>query len=311
MAVLEAGPVDATRSPDPEELERLGRLGLDLGQAQRISGMNSIGSRLQVPAGGWPHSQAKLFDRGDIRLVPLLRLLSRTDAARAIALNLARAAQFSETNIMLTLVTASRESGSAITASTDRMLDSWQNGGLDFLWKTKDQLGLPRSITEHWEPGAEFRSLESKRRAKVSPAYIPARDQTMVYAAQISSSFQRHFKRRLARDLGDVASVALARASRVARLVWQAFSFLAPGGSDFDPGRRVQTQISQGFGSISALGYVEHSSRAANPEAVVDLDRILTDPALNASAWVRSAKVRVCETLFLERLLTTARELRW
>ena len=49
--------------------------------------------------------------------------------------------------------------------------------------------------------------------------------------------------------------------------------------------------------------------RPWDPTAPVDLDQVFKDPALNASAWVKSAKTRVTETRFLERLLTTVREL--
>jgi hypothetical protein len=308
MAVLEEGPLNLGRPPTASDLVGMAKLGLGMGKAGRISAINAIGSRLRIPRGGWPSAQARLFEKGDIRLVGVLALVAHPTAASHVASNLARASRFSDTNILLTLVTAAREHASSLTATTAVMIDSWREGGLDYLWDTKDKLGLPKSITGTWKRVEPFVSGENNR--EVHPAYIPARDQTVVYGAQISSSFQRNFKRRLADDLGSEASMTLTRASRVARLIWKAYSFLAPGGRPFDGKQGLNSQIGQGFGSLSALGYVEHSSRSTDPKASVNLNLILTDPALNDSVWVKSAKVRVCETLFLERLLTTVRELR-
>jgi hypothetical protein len=188
------------------------------------------------------------------------------------------------------------------------MIDSWREGGMDFLWKNKDQLGLPKAITGSWAPVPKFKSPETHH--MVYPAYIPARDQTVVYAAQISSSYQRHFKTHLRTELGTDADVVLKGSSRVARLIWQAYAFLAPGGRGYDPKQPVGPQLGQGFGSQTALSYVIHSARSKEPHAPVTLDQIFKDPVLNHTEWVRSAKTRVAETLFLERLLTTGRELR-
>lgn len=142
------------------------------------------------------------------------------------------------------------------------------------------------------------------------PAYIPARDQTVVYGAQIAASFQRSFKPHLRKELGSDPDVALAASSRIARLIWQAYAFLAPGGRAYEPKRPVRAQQGQTFGSQTALSYVVASGRATDAAAPVNLSKIFQDPELNHTEWVRSAKTRVAETLFLERLLTTLRELK-
>jgi hypothetical protein len=309
LALLEQGPVNPDRPPTADELVGMGKLALGMGKTGRADAINAIGSRMGIPAGGWAYGISRLFQDGDIRLKSkgFLALLAHPAAARHIAPNLARAAQMTDTNVMLTFVTAGREHSSALTATGTHMVDSWRQGGLDFLWDTKNQLGLPKSVTGTWTQVPPFISPETH--TEVHPAYIPARDQTMVYAAQISSSFQRHFKPRLQKDLGDSAAIALAKASRVARLIWQAYSFLAPGGKAYDDKKTLRSQLGQKFGSLSALSYVEHKSRAGDPAAEVSLDLVLKDLELNHSEWVRIAKVRVCETLFLERLWTTTREL--
>jgi hypothetical protein len=305
---LDRGPIHLGSPPTEKELREVGRFGVAIGRTGRASLMNAIGTRLLIPPGGFT-GQSRLFVKGDIRLEGVLALISHDAAAKSIAANLARAARNTDTNFFLTFVTAAREHASALTATGGKMVDSWREGGMDFLWKNKDQLGLPKAVTGGWAPVPKFRSPETHH--IVEPAYIPARDQTVVYAAQISSSFQRHFKARLQHELGADASIALATSSRVARLVWQAYAFLAPGGRAFDPEQPLHAQTGQAFGSQTALGYIIHRARAKDAHALVNLDMIFQDPALNhATEWVRSAKTRVAETLFLERLLTTVRELR-
>jgi hypothetical protein len=49
---------------------------------------------------------------------------------------------------------------------------------------------------------------------------------------------------------------------------------------------------------------------STSPADKIDLDRIFEAPELNVSAWVKSAKVRATECLFLERLLSTVRDLK-
>jgi hypothetical protein len=155
--------------------------------------------------------------------------MSREPAAKSIAANLKRAGRHSETNALLTFVTTGREHASALTATSDKLIDSWREGGMDFLWKTKDQLGLPESITGSWTPVPRFKSPETHH--MVYPAYIPARDQTVVYAVQISSSHQVHFKAHPRTELGADADGILAGSSRVARLIWQDMRSWRPAGA--------------------------------------------------------------------------------
>jgi hypothetical protein len=149
-----------------------------------------------------------------------------------------------------------------------------------------------------------FVNPESMR--EVHPAKIPSYDQMVVYAAQIAASFRSNFRASLTAALGRQAESALQRASRAALIVWQAYAFLAPGGTPFDDKKRPSSQQGQHFGSRSALGYVAYRARLAGIEP--DLDQIVTDPEFNHTDWVRSAKTRAAETIFLEALLKRARQ---
>jgi hypothetical protein len=296
----------ANASPDPvipsaKEVFAMGVLGLDLRRAGRAALMNQIAVALEIPAGGW-QGQAKLFDGPDIRLRAMLAKMAHERTAKLIAGNLNRAGRYAHVNIVLALATAAREHHQALTATGDRLIDSYHEGGLDYLWDEKKKLGLPHAVTRTWQPVVPFVNPESIH--EVHPARIPAHDQMLVYAAQIGASFRVNFKHNLTDQFGARAELVLARTSRVGLLVWQAYAFLAPGGEPFDD---KKTFGGQRFGSRTALGYIAQRARAAGTEP--DLDLILKDTQLNQTEWVRSAKTRAAETLFLERLLTAAREL--
>jgi hypothetical protein len=312
--VLEEGP---TRPRDPitqGQLEAMGNLGLSFGKSRRIEAINTIGMHLRVPLGGWTHGRSNLFEKGDIRLRGVLALMTDEAAARHLAVNLASAARYVDGNHLLTLVTAQREHASSLTAHSDALVDSFWEGGLDHLGDNKNQLGLPRDVTNGWRDIRPYYNPDAAPRPgktlpKVHPAFIHARDQVLIYAAQINSSYSRAFRKYLVAALGSEANTTLARASRVGRLCWQALAFLAPGGNEFDPKRALREQAQQHFGIQAALQYLVHRARVANSKGAVDLDQIFMDSELNVSAWIRSCKIRVVETLFLERLLTTVREL--
>lgn len=103
-----------------------------------------------------------------------------------MAANLARALRFIPGDLMLRVVTVAREnSGGALTSVSMEKIDSWDRGGLDFLFAEKDRLGLPRSITGMWEQIDPFKSPETRN--YVQPARIPARDQVIAYAALLRS----------------------------------------------------------------------------------------------------------------------------
>jgi len=301
--MLDGGPLNISYAPSGADIVHVARLGLDLGRGPRAAVMNALGARLLIPAGGFT-GQARLFVKGDLRLVGLLALMAHDAAAKAIAFNLARVVRFTDSHVLLALVTAAREHTSALTATSDQLIDSWHEGGLDFLWKTKGRLGLPSAITSHWQAVPHFVSPETHH--AVYPAYIPARDQTVVYAAQISSSYQLGFRARIEAELGARGDGVLASLSRAARLIWQAYAFLAPGGRQYEPARPLRLQLGRGFGVQTALGYLLAAARAEGRP--VDLERVMTDPALNGTEWVRSAKTRVAEALFLERLFAEVRE---
>ena len=246
-------------------------------------------------------ARASLFENGDVRVVWLLRRLSRPATATRTAANLRRAARFVGADIMLTLVTAARENASAVADISMRPIDTFSDGGLDFLGRQMNSLGLPESVTSQWRPLPDRWNRETRH--FVTPALIPARDQLLAYAAQMNASYTNTFSRLLATVDALATDSALVRASRIARLVWKAYSFLAPGGETFDPSKSLGKQLGQGFGCRTCLTYL------ARPDRVLDLDEILSRPEIDRSAWVQSAKTRVAEALFLERALQTTREL--
>ena len=130
----------------------MGVLGLDLRRAGRGALMDQIGAVLAIPHGGW-HGQARLFDGPDLRLRWLLRRLSKEHEAKLVAGNLARAGRYVTVNLMLAVVSAAREADPSLTATGTDMVETFNEGGLDFLWREKNKLGLPGAITQAWQKG--------------------------------------------------------------------------------------------------------------------------------------------------------------
>ncbi len=283
----------------------MGVLGLDLRRAGRVALMDQIGAVLAVPHGGW-HGQARLFDGPDLRLRWLLARLSKEHEAKLVAANLARAGGHVSVNLMLVMVSAAREADRALTATGSGMVETFNEGGLDFLWRERSKLGLPGAITRAWQQGSSGVSPESHH--TVYPARIPARDQLLAYAAQIAASFRLNFHANVRKEFGDEAEAALASASRKALLVWQAYAFLAPGGAPYDPKKPLREQIGMKFGHRSALSLYAYSARKEGRKP--SLEDIVTDRTLLVHLeWFHSAKTRAAEALFMERLLKRAREL--
>lgn len=302
----DTSPPSGAPVPSARELHAMGVLGLDMGRSARVTLMNQVGAVLHMPPGGF-HGQAKLFEANDIRLRGLLARMARETQAKPMAANLDRAARYTHVNILLTFVSAAREFDESLTAHGTALVNTFDEGGLDFLWLEKDNLGLPKSVTRSWEEVPPFKNLESKAKREVHPANIPARDQLLAYAAQIGASFNRNFKASLRAEFGDQAQSALSTGSRAAVLVWQAYAFLSPGGNKYDPNKSLRAQLGQRFGHRAALGlYANRSQQGGAPPS---LDDIVKDESLNQLEWFRSAKTRAAETLFLEWLLKRARQL--
>lgn len=289
--------------PSAREVETMGVIGLDMGRGDRVRLMNHIGAVLGVPAGGF-HGQARLFKGNEVRLLGLLLRLANERQAKRIAENMGRAASYVQVNSLLALVSAAREFDQSLTATGTEMINTFKQGGLDFLDQQKDRLGLPRTILRTWKPAVPLRNPETGN--MVYPERIPAHDQMLAYAAQISASFRNNFEQNLRREFGDQAQAALA-ASRPALLIWQAYAFLAPGGNPFKPTVGLRQQLGRRFGHHSALAYYAHGAK--NESRAPSLDDIVTDHSLDHLEWVRSSKTRAAETLFLEHLLKRAREL--
>jgi hypothetical protein len=303
LAEIEQGPPRGDEAPTLRELFAMGVMGLDLRRAGRVTLMNQIGQVLNIPVGGWTHGLSRLFDGQDIRLVGLLRRLAQEKQAASIATNLGQAVGFTSGNAMLALVTVAREHHSALTAHGDGSVNSFKEGGLDFLWDEKSRLGLPGSITKNWRPAP--REINHETGNEVHPALIRARDQMIVYSAQINARFEG-FKSHLRTELGPASGVALAHASRVSLMGWRSYSFLAPGGRPFNPTFSIGDQSGQSFGCRTTFGYIRHKASEGSHPGAVDLEQVIKDSQLNVVEWVRIAKARTAEALFLERLLKTA-----
>ena len=124
-------PPSGASSPNAREIQALGAHGATASVAHRCALMNSIGSLLGVPPGGWGHGQSGRFEGGELRLVWLLRRLASRPAAQRVAKNLERVAGLSGAATMLTVATTAREHSSALTDVSYRMIDSRHEGGLD------------------------------------------------------------------------------------------------------------------------------------------------------------------------------------
>lgn len=290
--------------PSADELRMIGELGTKLHRGGRVTLMNQICGYLGIPPGGW-QGQAKLFEGNDIRLRWLMLKLAKPRYAALVADNVARAARYVDINLLLTIVSAARESDASLSAKGTEMIETFRSGGLDYLWEQKPNLGLPSSVTSRWKEQERYPSRETGH--YVHPAWIPANDQLLAYAAQVSASFTNQLKSNLLTEFGDPATQLLSGASRSAVLVWQVFAFLRPGGKPYQPKVPTKAQLDTYFGHRTALQLYAHTAKAAGRRPSVD--DVLSDHSLDRLENFRSAKTRAAETLFLERLLKRVREL--
>ncbi|MDX2022277.1 MAG: hypothetical protein SF187_18725 [Deltaproteobacteria bacterium] len=296
----------AGRAPTGKELNATASMGAGLGVAGRVALMNAVGELLGIPAGGWARGLSRLFVNGDVRVTGMLRRMLSLHYCAKVSLNLARARQYTDIETMLVLATAARESDSSIGASGSRMVDSFREGGLDYLWKEKEKLGLPRAVTSKWEKVPEFVNPESG--SVVSPAMIPAGDQVLAYAAQVSASFMRNFSPAVKKVFG-LDPAGLGSVKRSALMVWKEYAFLAPGGRAYDPKKTVAAQSGQPFGCVTALEFLKHQSSDVAASPARQLEQLCEFPELNNVEWIRIAKARTAEALFLERLWVSSSEL--
>jgi hypothetical protein len=300
LAAFASSPVPP--NPTAREFQALADLGNKAIKADRVALMNSIGALLGIPNGGWPAGQSRLFQHGDLRVIWLLRRLAREGLAKAVAQNVERITKFVDADVFLTIATAAREHQSSIGALSTDPIHSYDEGGLDHLWKQKDQLGLPAAVTNNWKRIEPFINDETHR--EVNPAWIPARDQVLAYAAQMTASYRNVLNRH--GDWLRTKGLAPSACGRVASMIWKTYAFLAPGGPEFDRTKTVEMQKGQKFGCFTALTYFS----LAPPSAALGVDylnAILTSKHINAVEWVRIAKARVAEALYLEHLIREAR----
>ena len=271
--------------------------GVHMGWERRIARMQEIGARFGVPPAGFPTGQSRIYVDGDIRFEGLLRVLSRRGPSNSAAANLRRTAQLVDMNIFLVLSTTAREYDVAVTARGSERKDSFRWGGLDFLDKKKNRLGLPKSIVDAWTTLAPYDNPETGN--TVFPSEIPVRDQILGYAALTRLSFvdfQAHVRQEIGASEGQSLFDAL---SEDAKTVWQAYSFVAPGGTPFDP--KKGPQHGQKFGVNTAFGYLRYlASQAGVP---FSMNTILTTASIHHTDYVKIAKARAMEAAFFEQLL--------
>jgi hypothetical protein len=302
-------PPEGAAVPTALEVQALAAHGALADVSHRATLMNEIGHLLGIPPGGWNHGQARLWEGKDIRLVWLLRRLAYKSVAERVATNLSRVGDLVPGDLWLAVVTAAREHGAdTVTDLSMDRIETWHEGGLDFLFDNRHQLGLPQSITgpPNWTERKPFISHETGN--PVHPAIIPARDQLLAYAAQIRLSYNRDFQKQAASALGRNAGASLVQMSRITRLVWRAYAFLLPGGGNYNPRSSVAAQSGRHFGIRTALLFLAHQASRSSSDRV-DLNRIIGVPDFNQVEAIRSAKIRVAETLYLERMLTVTRQL--
>ncbi len=271
--------------------------------------MNEIGERYGIPPGGFPRGP-RLTRTNDIVFADWLRKLKHRRASASTFANLERGFKYvPEMSPMLVLTTAAREYYGAPTARGQQLIETFDKGGLDFLGKNKNHLGLPKGITKRWIPVPPYKSPESHKLTnipKVYPAKIPARDQVLAYAAQMRSSYanwEKHVKKVLGNEAGTAALNALTDESRA---VWQAYAFLAPGGNKFNTTKPISSQHGGNFGVKSALGYLKH--KAAQEGRPLNLNDITTDKAINGTHYVKTAKYRAAEADFFSDLIMSSQQ---
>lgn len=286
----------------PMILRDAAQAGLDLQRSGRLALIKEIGKRVGI-AVPYPGPRG-LVHRGDVRLVGLLRVLADAGSSEAAAGHLHRVVELVEgVRPLLALTTAARENAGSVTARGSRLIETWHGGGLDYLYRNRNELGLPDAMIREWRWAPSFVSGESG--LTVRPARIPERDQLVAYAAQTRHSYDG-FARKVVAQLSDGERV-LAGLTDDARLVWQALAFLGPAGKVFDP--RAGLQLRDHFGATTAWGYLAHRARARRRD--LDLNLLLTDTTLDRSSKVRSAKMRVAEMQFLEELIDRATRRRY
>lgn len=303
LSLFDAPPFGGA-TPSPSQLKAMASMAAAWRSDGRRMVMNEIGEVLGIPHGGWAHGLSRLFFANDIRLVGLLRRFLNDRFCSLAAQNLSYARRWVDTDIMLALGTAARESWKAVAASGSGSVDTFYEGGLDFLWKNKEKLGLPKAITDRWKPIDEFVSPETGR--VVHPAEIPETDQLLGYAAQINSSYQRNFAESVRKFVSPDTSV-LGEVRRAALIVWKALAFLGPSGRDYDASKTVAAQSGHGIGQATVVQFLAHR-RKGRPAPEI-LEGIISEKELNQVEKVRIAKARTAEALFLERLWITSNDL--
>lgn len=275
-------------------------------KSERVVYMKFNATRFGIPDNGFKSKKGgggklyqkkgiKLIDIGKHTLFALVNKLSKERNSRIVAKKLIQIKNVfpdqNQSQLFLALITSWREGTSQVTSVKTELKHTYaDDAGLDFLWEIRTKLELPSSITSTWEERDSFINTETNNR--VFPGAIPARDFVIAYAATNRYKlklFERHVRRILGTEVGNDA---LDNLSSDARILWEAFAFLRPGGKKFGDAK------GQSFGVKALIGYFLHKSTTEGRN--IDLNEILKDQFLHKYGAIRNAKARAAETAFLE-----------
>lgn len=239
--------------------------------------------------------------------------VSPRDASR-LAANYASAEPIYSDLAMLTVVVL-REHDSGLLATGTRLVDTYDDGGMDQLGVEMDRMRfLPPEIRARWAPATPGMARERILR-RVQPALIPARDQMIAYGAMLrrrENIFRGHVKQ-LFTTRGESMLAAM---SVPERRVWTQLSFGRQAGHKFRPARRetphhiaeeAQQFVPNNAGLVTVLSAIAHADSLRetdhpSPRYAPTLSAIMDNEIFSNMASVRIARVRAAEAEVLERM---------
>jgi hypothetical protein len=239
--------------------------------------------------------------------------VSPRDAQR-LAANYAMAEPIYSDLAMLTVVVL-REHDSGLLAAGTRMIDTYEDGGMDQLAVEMRRMDfLPADIRARWVPATPGMARERVLR-RVRPALIPARDQMTAYAAMLRRR-ENIFRGRVQRLLPDRAASMLAGMSVPQRRVWTQLAFGRQGGHEFRPARHetpaaLAAEAHQFAGDhaglVTVLGALAYAAAQQGTDSPClryepSLSSIMNNEIFSNMASVRIARVRAAEAEVVERL---------
>ncbi|HXU01688.1 MAG TPA: RHS repeat-associated core domain-containing protein, partial [Polyangia bacterium] len=297
--------MDGSESISAAELKAVSAEARKLGTEGLQARAEEMRKRVGLSPRGARTKAAKYYDKGgQLRLTYTLTSIGNYSAGAGK--NLARIGSLlPDANQSLALITTAREHGvDSVSGRGTASVETYGEGGLDYLMENKRRLGLPESVTKNWEPGLRLRNPESKLKKprRVNPAFIPGEDQLLGYAAQTRLSF-KDFESFVRETLGNKeGNEALAGLNEEAKLTWEAYAFLRPYGEELD----LKKKKTQAFGVRTAFELLV--AEAKKEGRAVNLNEVLTNVDIAGDPVVRKSKARAAETLIFNTILDTVRQ---